>query len=346
MNFSAGNHLTFAGWALLLVLAAVLSFLASALAMRLARRGGVLAQPGARQSHSIATPTGGGLGLVFSLIVTSLLAGRLPGLPDFWQWHVLPGVVVLSAVGWVDDRRHVAMVLRLAVQLAVSLWLLHSVCVWGPAASLGRCSLMILAAVWLMNLYNFMDGSDGMAGFQGVFAGLVMAGLFAHAGQADMTVAAALLAAVCAGFLPLNVPRAKVFMGDAASVPLGFVIAALALYGLHTGAFGPAVPILVMAVFVVDASLTLVARVIRGERWYTAHNQHVYQRLIGQGWSHSQVLMAYQAINVGLVLPATVLAVTYPQHAAEIAGLVIIALGGCWYLINRRLGMPAQEQLK
>ncbi len=133
-------------------------------------------------------------------------------------------------------------------------------------------------------------------------------------------------------------------MGDAGSVPLGFVIAALAVYGLGSGAFGPALPLLVMAVFVVDASLTLAARVIRGERWYTAHNQHVYQRLIVQGWSHSRVLIAYQAINVGLVLPATVLAVTYPQHAAEIAGLVIIALGGCWYLINRRLGMPAKEQ--
>jgi Fuc2NAc and GlcNAc transferase len=340
------DQLTFGTWSAIVLLAAGLSFLGSTAAMRLARRGGVLAQPGERQSHRVATPTGGGLGLVFSLAMTSFLIERLLRLPDFWWRDVLPGVIVLAAVGWIDDRRHVATPLRLAVQLAVSLWLLHSVCIWGPTAGPGLCSLMVLAVVWLMNLYNFMDGSNGMAGFQGVFAGLVMAGLFAHAGQTSMAAPALIVAAVCAGFLPLNFPLARVFMGDAGSVPLGFVIAALAVYGLHSGAFGPALPLLVMAVFVVDASLTLAARVIRGEQWYTAHNQHVYQRLIVQGWSHSRVLIAYQTINVGLVLPAVVLAVTYPQHAAEITGLVIIALVGCWYLINRRLGMPAKEQLQ
>lgn len=342
MNVVA-DPLTLGAWSAIVLLAAGLSFLGSLAAMRLARRGGVLAQPGERQSHQVATPTGGGLGLVFSLAVTSFLVGRLP---DFWWWDVLPGVVALAVVGWIDDRRHVASPLRLAVQVAVSLWLLHSMCIWGPTAGPGLCSLMVLAVVWLMNLYNFMDGSNGMAGFQGVFAGLLMAGLFVHAGQTVMAAPALLVAAVCAGFLPLNFPLARVFMGDAGSVPLGFVIAALAVYGLRSGAFGPALPLLVMAVFVVDASLTLAARVIRGERWYTAHNQHVYQRLIVQGWSHSRVLIAYQTINVGLVLPATVLAVTYPQHAAEITGLVIIALGGGWYLINRRLGMPAKEQLQ
>ena len=98
-------------------------------------------------------------------------------------------------------------------------------------------------------------------------------------------------------------------MGDVASVPLGFIFASLAIYGLYTGTIGLALSILIMSVFIVDASLTLLARVFAGERWYTAHNQHVYQRLIAHGWSHSRVLLLYQALNVMLVLPAIGLAV-------------------------------------
>jgi len=346
VNSVSGSELTALGWIVITLFATVLSFLSTVLALRLALHGGVLAQPGERQSHSIATPTGGGLGLIFSLVVTSLLVAQLIPLPIFWLQNVIPGLVILSLVGWLDDRRQVAALLRLLVQLTVSLWLLNSVCSWGSLSDMGVCSLMILAVVWLMNLYNFMDGSNGMAGFQGVFAGLAMAGLFIHAEQHSMALLAVILAAVCAGFLPLNFPRASVFMGDAASVPLGFIIAALAIQGIATHAMSLAIALIVMALFIVDASLTLSARVLRGERWYNAHNQHIYQRLIAQGWSHGQVLMAYQAMNVGLVLPAIVLAVMYPQNAVEIAGLVILALSVCWCLIKRRLAMSAKEQQK
>jgi hypothetical protein len=104
--------------------------------------------------------------------------------------------------------------------------------------------------------------------------------------------------------------------------------------------------ILIMSVFIVDSTLTLLARVFRGERWYTAHAQHVYQRLIAQGWSHSQVLVVYQAINVMLVLPAIVLAGIYPQYATVTAILVLLMLGACWHIANRRLGVLARVKLK
>jgi Fuc2NAc and GlcNAc transferase len=154
-----------------------------------------------------------------------------------------------------------------------------------------------------------------------------------------------IVAAVCAGFLPLNFPHARVFMGDVASVPLGFVFGALALYGLRTGVMDLAMAILIMAVFVVDATLTLLARAIRGERWYTAHNQHIYQRLIVQGWSHGRVLMVYQSINVLMILPAGVLAYTYPQYAIEITGLTLLVLVISWYIAFRKLNACAARRL-
>jgi len=135
-------------------------------------------------------------------------------------------------------------------------------------------------------------------------------------------------------------------MGDVASVPLGFIFAALSVYGIKTGIFGLHVAILVMSLFIVDATKTLLARVIRREQWNTAHAQHVYQRLIVQGWSHRRVLLVYQAINLAVVLPAIVLIKKYPQNAMLTSGLTLLFLGSCWYLANRRLGMFAKVQIK
>ncbi len=185
-----------------------------------------------------------------------------------------------------------------------------------------------------------------MAGFQGVFAGMVMAVLFQTGEQYAMALIALLVAAACAGFLPLNFPAARVFMGDVASVPLGFIFASLAVYGVQTGSLSLPLSFLVMSVFVVDATLTLLARVFRRERWYTAHAQHLYQRLIRQGWSHRRVLVVYQAINVILVLPAIVLAKINSQYATLIAVLTFLLLGTCWYIANRRLGMLVTVELK
>ena len=144
---------------------------------------------------------------------------------------------------------------------------------------------------------------------------------------------------------PVNFPKAQIFMGDVASVPLGFIFASMAVYGVHAGVISLPLSVLVMSVFIIDASLTLIARVFAGERWYTAHNQHVYQRLIAYGWSHSRVLKLYQSINVILVLPAIVLAAMYTQYANVTAGLTLLFLGSCWFAANRKLGKRAARRL-
>ncbi len=306
----------------------------------------MIAYPGVRQSHTVDTPTGGGLGLIFSIVVTSMLLQFFLPLPVFWWQYMLPGICLLTIVGWRDDKLPVSSLLRLLVQLVVSLWLLSFFSFQFSLSDMAVFTATIVAMIWIMNLYNFMDGSNGMAGFQGIFAGMALAVLFYAGDQYALALLSLAVAAACAGFLPLNFPQASVFMGDVASVPLGFIFASLAVYGMKAEILSLSASILIMSVFIIDATLTLLARVFRGERWYTAHAQHVYQRLIAEGWSHRQVLMVYQAINVILVLPAIVLAEIFPQYAMVTVGLTLLLLGACWHIANRRLGILATVQLK
>ncbi len=333
-------------WCAVGLFSAVLSYFSCARVLAVAESSGMIAHPGERQSHLHATPTGGGLGLIFSIVVMTACLELMLSLPGFWWKNVLPGVLLLTIVGWRDDKFPVSALLRLLIQLAVSVWLLGYGWWEFSVEYMVFLAVIVLAMVWLMNVYNFMDGSNGMAGFQGVFAGVTMAVLFQSGGEYSIALIAVTVAAACAGFLPLNFPRARVFMGDVSSVPLGFIFASLAWYGMQTGSMSLPLSIMIMSVFLVDATLTLLSRAFRGERWYTAHALHVYQRLIARGWSHRRVLSVYQAINVLWILPAIVLAKLHPQYAVVMLGIVLLSLGACWFVANWRLGMTADVQVK
>lgn len=316
-------------------LSAVMVFLV----MRVAVQRNMVDFPGERQSHTKPTPTGGGLGLVATLVLTSLMLARNGLIAPPWTLVVLPGLSVLALVGWRDDFSPVSVRFRLFVQLTVSLALLallrnsDQLENW-PATLLGGVAIM-----WTMNFYNFMDGSHGMAGFQGLFTGLLLGFLFSIDGHLQLAIPAFLLAACCAGFLPFNFPVPRVFMGDAGSVPLGFALATLILLGLLQGALSLPEALLLLSVFLIDSSLTLFKRAIQGERWYTAHKQHVYQRLIAHGWSHSRVLLLYQAINAVVVAPVVILVRMYPEYAWHLTGMTIFLMIAGWYLASLRLGV-------
>ena len=346
MNLIAGEWQVAYSWLAVALFAGVLSYFGCAKALALAERSGMIVLPGTRQSHQHATPTGGGLGLIFSIVMTTICLELIISLPVFWWQNMLPGVMLLTVIGWRDDKLSVSSLLRLLIQLIVSIWLVlfgsHELSIQGMVF----WTAIVLGMVWLMNVYNFMDGSNGMAGFQGVFAGVTMAIFFQTGGEQTMALIAVIVAAACAGFLPLNFPDAKLFMGDVSSVPLGFIFASFAVYGFLTGSMDLFVSILIMSVFFIDATLTLLSRVFRGERWYTAHAQHVYQRLIVRGWSHRRALIVYQTINVVVVLPAIVLAKIFPQYAVITVAVTLLLLGTCWHIANRRLGMTAEVQLK
>ena len=309
------------------------------IAMKMAQRKGMVDIPGDRQSHTVPTPTGGGAGIVIALILSSLVLAQGGSISRDWLLAVLPGLAILSVLGWLDDQRPLSAVVRLFVQLAVSFALLFFLAISGRFNGWLLIVPGGIAMVWVLNFYNFMDGSDGMAGFQGVFCGLVLGAGFIYQGHTQLAIPAFLLAAACAGFLPLNFPVPHVFMGDAGSVPLGFAISALMVLGLVHDALILPVAVLVLSVFLVDSSLTLLSRAIRGEQWYTAHKQHVYQRLIDQGWPHSRVLFLYQAINLILVTPAILLAWMYPEYAWPATGFLYLLLISGWHIASLRLGM-------
>jgi len=306
---------------------------------RHAGRLGMLDQPGHRQSHTVLTATGAGLGIIFALVLASNLVAHYQALNNTWMRVVLPLALLLSVVGWVDDRSSLSAALRFAVQLLVSCALLALLPGWSAEVSWWAWPLGVLAIVWVMNAYNFMDGSHGMAGFQGVFSGLVLFGLFVRADEPGLAVPALALAGVCLGFLPMNFPNARIFMGDSGSVPIGFALAALICLGIGQGAVSIPVGAMVLSIFLVDSSLTLLKRVIAGERWYTAHKQHIYQRLIDQGCSHSQVLLFYQAINLLVVAPVIMLARAYPDLACVLAGSLFLLMTTGWYAASLRLGV-------
>jgi UDP-N-acetylmuramyl pentapeptide phosphotransferase/UDP-N-acetylglucosamine-1-phosphate transferase len=328
---------------LIIATTVLLSWLLTGAATWYASRAGLLDHPGQRHSHRLPTPRGGGAGLVATLVlVTTVLAPAAA--PAYWVACILPGMIVLAITGWWDDHRSLSVRLRFFIQLAVTVYLLGCLSAYGWTGGWVVMTLGGLYVLWMTNLYNFMDGSNGMAGLQGVFAASVLAWLFGHAGETQSSLLSLLLAAACAGFLPWNLGRARVFMGDVGSLALGFVFAALVLHGIGTGAFPVPVGLLVMLLFLADASLTLLSRVMRGERWYNPHRQHLYQRMIARGWSHGRVALFYQAVNLVLIVPGIGLAVLYPRAAWPVSLLLAGIFWVGWYLLTRKFGVASQAE--
>nr|WP_255703264.1 hypothetical protein [Lysobacter sp. GX 14042] len=259
----------------------------------------LLDHPGERRSHSTATPRGGGIAIVAVLLLG--LAGAAAGLAG----PVHPGVAgafavglaLVALVGLLDDHRPLSPWLRLVVHAVAAA--VFALALWRAGGAWPLAAAVFAAILVLVNVWNFMDGINGIAASQAL---LVAAGLAAALDGGGFLVALA-LAAACAGFLPYNFPRARIFMGDVGSGALGFALAALG--GVFGAGAGPASGLLLflpLSAFLVDAGLTLGRRVVRGERWWTPHVQHAYQawaRRVG----HVPVTLAYGAWTVaGLVL--------------------------------------------
>jgi UDP-N-acetylmuramyl pentapeptide phosphotransferase/UDP-N-acetylglucosamine-1-phosphate transferase len=270
-----------------------------------------------RSLHAGAVPRVGGAAMAVGCLAASI------GLATRWAWPG-PLVVIFGAAGvlvllsLLDDWRSLPVAPRLAGHLAAAL----AVMVVLDLPLLPALPLF-LALAWMTNLYNFMDGADGLAG------GMALIG-FGCYGVAALDSAPALAwscfvpAAAAAGFLVFNLPPARVFMGDAGSVPLGFLSGALGLYGWQTGVWPLWFPVLVFLPFVGDATVTLWRRLLRGERVWEAHREHCYQRLVRLGWSHRR--LALVAGSAMMAAAASALVLREQSTMLQVAGLV--AWGG------------------
>ena len=202
--------------------------------------------------------------------------------------------------------------------------------------------MSVLAIVWVTNLYNFMDGTDGIAAGEGCFWGLSVVGLAWVTGNQQQVGIAACIAGVALGFLFFNRPPAKVFMGDVGSGSLGFLIAAFSLYLLSLDLSLGWPLLIVISVFAVDATATLLMRMWRGERWYNPHRDHAYQVLVRMGRSHGDVLSLFMSANVIWVLPMAFVAALAPSRVPiTVAILSYLVLLGAWWQIQRRFSAHA-----
>jgi Fuc2NAc and GlcNAc transferase len=277
-----------------------------------ALRRDILDRPNTRSSHSTATPRGGGLAIV-SVALTFMAAGvNFEVIQERDALTLGLGLLVLGTAGWADDRRGLRPSARLAVQLGVACW---TVFMLGglPAVRVGASSvafgpvgyvLASLGIVWSINLFNFMDGIDGLAGSQAVLIFGTGAVLLCLRGNQSLGSIAGVLAGASAGFLAWNWPPAKIFMGDAGSGALGYAIAGLALsseseHSVPLVAFG-----IMGGVFIADATVTLLRRLHRGERLTVAHRNHAYQRLSRAWESHRSVSLAAGSVTALLALLA------------------------------------------
>jgi UDP-N-acetylmuramyl pentapeptide phosphotransferase/UDP-N-acetylglucosamine-1-phosphate transferase len=304
---------------------AVLSFAITYGVLRLlmARFGRVaLDRPNERSLHEQPVPRTGGIAVLAGT------AGSLAfGVGSLWLPIVLAaGLAVLS---FVDDVRGLHTAMRLAAHLAAAglvVWYLLS-----PMQPLALV-LLALAVAWITNLYNFMDGSDGLAGGMaliGFGAYALAAALAGHVPLAALDIA---LAASAGAFLLLNFPPARIFLGDVGSVPLGFLAAALGLAGWRDDVWPLWFPLLVFAPFIGDATLTLLRRLARGERVWRAHREHYYQRLVRMGAGHRGAALTGYALMVVCALAALYArgAVPAVQVAAVGAAVIVLVAAAVW----------------
>jgi len=245
-------------------------------------------------------------------------------------WVVLP-LLVLIAVSLLDDKRGLPVRQRLPAHVIAAALLVFGS---GMATQNILLALLVLpCVVWMTNLYNFMDGSDGLAGGM-TFFGFSMYGLAAlmH-GNDTQAMLNFSIGAAALGFLYYNLYPAKVFMGDAGSIPLGFLAAAMGLWGWEQGNWPGWFPLLVFSPFIADATVTLVKRTVRGEKITEAHREHYYQRLVQIGWGHRNVaLFAYV-----LMFAAGSSAIWGMRHSAEWPWLLLLVWGGIYALLMRVL---------
>jgi len=281
------------------------------LAIRYARRRQLLDLPGRRRSHSQPTPRGGGIAIVVAMLAGGI-ALALQSTRDYLP-ILLPPVVGIALVGWLDDHGGLSAAKRFAMHTIAAAWVFAGpllVLTVFPVSDLTSgfglvgiaAAVVTIAIVWSINLHNFMDGINGLLTLQAIFVLCALAGLLAWR-DADGAALLLVCAAACAGFLPFNFPRAHVFMGDVGSGVLGLAIAVAVLWQIATPTIAAASGLVLCSAFVTDATCTLLSRMLQGRRWYSAHREHLYQWLVRCGHSHARVVALYMGWNLLIVLP-------------------------------------------
>ena len=314
-----------------LLVALAASILFCGLYLRLARRWQILDRPNARSSHVLPTPHGGGVPMLLAFSLGLLIASY--SCAPWSSGYIVIAVValLLMLLGVADDLWSLPASLRFGVYglvCAATAAYLLPVPVARDSALLHPAMVLVvaLAMLWLVNLYNFMDGIDGIAAGQCLLACGAAALLSWRNGAADYALFCLLLGASQLGFLVWNWPPARLFMGDAGSIPTGFLLAGLALVGVVDDRLGLPAWLVLLAIFIADASWTLLWRVVTGQPFTRPHRLHAYQRLSSHWSSHLRVDLLCGGIFCGWLLPLAWLAEVHPNYGFLLVILAYLPL--------------------
>ena len=297
------------------------------------RRIGLYDRPNQRSLHRTPTPRGGGLAPVAVLVAGAAAVAMTLDLPPAGWLPPLGGALLLAATGWRDDRHGLSPLAKLLPQLAAVAIGMVALSAGGPVFQgwlpplLDRPAAALLW-LWFVNLYNFMDGSDGLAAGEATTIGLGLALCALWLAWPGPTASFGLvLAGAALGFLWWNRPPARLFLGDAGSLPLGYLIGWLLLDAAGRGHWAPA--LILPAYFLADASLTLALRAARGENLLAAHARHFYQQAVRNGLGHAGTLATIMVAN--LVLIAFALGAARGEVPAALVGAAVTVA----YLLHR-----------
>jgi len=315
-------------------------------------RNRLLDHPNERSSHTNPTPKGGGLAVVAAFVAAGIVLAVAGVVETRVAIAVLGGTAAISLLGWIDDHRYLPNRLRFAFHLLAGVWAMAwlrglPVVHFGGGVEV-RVGLLgsllgVVGIVWAINLYNFMDGIDGLAAGEAASVGLAAAVLLWLLRAPGLAALSLLLAAAAAGFLVWNWHPARIFMGDVGSGFLGFTFAGLAVASERAGAVPLLAWVIVLGVFVFDATATLVRRARRGERWHEAHRSHAYQRATPSRAGHGRVTAAVVGVNA--VLGALAAAGTLsPRWLLPAFGAALVLVGALYLAVERRWPMTARAR--
>lgn len=281
-------------------------------------------EPNARSLHQQPTPLNGGVAILTAYFANSFL---LSGLVDFFFpiiWIII-SCLVIAIISFIDDCYTISALPRLIIHFLAALLFLWQTDLWLTQLPFTtfilpnglKIIISLLFVVWMVNLYNFMDGMDGFAGGMAIIGFGTFALLGSLSQQWLFMYFNLLIVVACSGFLLFNYPPAKIFMGDVGSSSLGFLAATFSLWGIQLHIFPLWIALLIFSPFIVDATVTLFKRLVRKEKFWLPHKSHYYQRLVQSGWGHKRTVLWEYAL----------------MFACSFSAIFAVSLSTMWQLV-------------
>jgi len=277
--------------------------------IRLARFFGIVDVPNQRSSHTEPTPSGGGLAIVFTVVLYLFIARSHLGTTSAQFWGLIVNAILIAGLGFFDDlytlRRLPRIIGWVVIAISSLVFGIELTSISLPLIGLVNFGFLspLITFVWLIgvtNFFNFMDGINGLAGGEALLVSGFLGGIALLSGNGFVFAVSLIIFGTVLGFLPHNFPRAKLFLGDVGSNFLGYVFASVAVIASQqdAGYIPFLIPVILLNMFLLDAGTTLIKRIPKGKDWLEPHRDHVYQRLIKLGYSHVQVTILYSILNL------------------------------------------------